>query len=1008
MLAGTRASGLCAQRVSKPAALSNWRQEHVSGVKLRWAHKLESLCSYRANASFPAETRQLNFRVIDVRYERGVFLPQQNLWLDPWEAKDFAFVSHAHSDHIAPHREIIVSERTARLMRARLPGERKEIILPFGQEKDVRGMQVTLFPAGHIFGSAQFFLRTENDSLLYTGDFKLRRGQSAEPAEWTAANTLIMETTYGIPRYRLPPMEEVIAQIVAFCRDAIESNEVPVLLGYSLGKAQEILCALAGADLIPMLHGSVYQMTRIYEQYGQKFCHYLRYHANDLAGIVLICPPSANRSRMLEKIPRKRVAMISGWAVDPNAIYRYQVDAAFPLSDHADYNDLLRYVELVGPKRVLTLHGFAAQFARDLRARGIEAWALTEENQMELTFGTSLAQLPDTVPAAAVAGRGPGSTTPATGVGAAVSAAESEPLPPGTAAATTEFLTFANVGEAIAATPAKLEKVRLLSEYFSTLDDERLAIATVYFTGHAFPQTDLRTLQVGGSVIYRALGSAIKISDAEFRRIAHSHGDAGKTAFDVLDGRTFPEPFGIIDSYRFFEQLQKLRGPVAKKEALQNRLARLSAREGQYLVKILSGDLRIGLREGLVEEAIAQAFNAPLDEVKEANMLLGDIGRTAVLAKNNELHRAELSLFRPIKCMLASPEPTAEAIWKRFVEADAVAAVAGRGPAPTTPLTVYVEDKFDGIRAQLHANRARAEIFSRDLKRITGQFPEIAEQAREFAEAVILDGEIIAFAEDRKLTFFDLQKRLGRKTDALDLFETSSADVPVIFVVFDLLFLDGRSLLRTPLRERRELLRDLKLPSKFQIASVVAAQSANEIEIEFKRARLRLNEGLMVKDPESFYSPGRRGMFWFKLKKELATLDVVVVAAELGHGKRNHVLSDYTFAVRDERSGELLPIGKAYSGLTDAEIAELTEHFKHNTLVDRGRYREVKPDIVLEVAFNSIQPSTRHSSGLALRFPRIKAIRRDKTIENIDTLAYAQQLAAEQNRGNSSPSSRAK
>src|SRR5207248_2642985 len=557
--------------------------------------------------------------------------------------------------------------------------------------------------------------------------------------------------------------------------------------------------------------------------------------------------------------------------------------------------------------------------------------------------------------------------------------------------------------------PAKLEKVRLLAEYFSSIDDERLAIATVYFTGHAFPQTDLRTLQVGGSVIYRALGGAAKISDAEFRRIAHSHGDAGKTAFEVLDGHTVPEALDIEDSYKFFEQLQKLRGPVAKKEALQNRLARLSAREGQYVVKILTGDLRIGLREGLVEEAIAKAFNAPLDEVKEANMLLGDIGHTAVLTKNNDLHRAELSLFRPIKCMLASPEPNAEAIWKRIVDL-AVPKAFGTEPknllpetAPVTPAgktpppTVYVEDKFDGIRAQLHVSRARSEIFSRDLKRITGQFPEIAEQAREFSEEIILDGEIIAFAEDRKLTFFDLQKRLGRKTDALDLFETSSADVPVIFVAFDLLFLNGRSLLRTALRERRQLLRCLKLPSKFQIASVVAAHSANEIENEFKRARLRLNEGLMVKDPESFYSPGRRGMFWFKLKKELATLDVVVVAAELGHGKRNHVLSDYTFAVRDERNGELLPIGKAYSGLTDAEIDELTEHFKHNTLVDRGRYREVKPDIVLEVAFNSIQPSTRHSSGLALRFPRIKAVRRDKTIENIDTLAYAQQLAAEQN-----------
>jgi DNA ligase-1 len=241
-----------------------------------------------------------------------------------------------------------------------------------------------------------------------------------------------------------------------------------------------------------------------------------------------------------------------------------------------------------------------------------------------------------------------------------------------------------------------------------------------------------------------------------------------------------------------------------------------------------------------------------------------------------------------------------------------------------------------------------------------------------------------------------LQKRLGRKFDNADLFDTAFANVPVIFIAFDLLWLNSRSLLKTPLEERRVLLRDLKLPPQFQIAEVFPAHSAEEIEQRFQEARRRLNEGLMVKDPKSFYTPGARGMFWFKLKKELATLDVVVVGAEFGHGKRNNVLSDYTFAVRDETSGELLPIGKAYSGLTDVEIAELTEHFTQNTIVDHGRYREVKPDIVLEVAFNSIQPSTRHASGLALRFPRIKAIRRDKNVDAIDTLAYARELAAQE------------
>ncbi|MEN3370130.1 MAG: ligase 1, partial [Verrucomicrobiota bacterium] len=567
----------------------------------------------------------------------------------------------------------------------------------------------------------------------------------------------------------------------------------------------------------------------------------------------------------------------------------------------------------------------------------------------------------------------------------------------GACAPQSEFHAFASVGEAIAATPAKLEKVRLLSEYLRTLGPARLSIAAIYFTGKPFPQSDLRTIQAGWAVIHRALLAATKLGEAEFRRIASSHGDAGKTALESLKNRTIPEPFSLKESRKFFETLHKSRGPLAKTEVLQKRLAKVSAREGQYLVKILTGDLRIGLREGLVEEAIAAAFTAPLDDVKEANMLLGNIGETAVLAQEGELERAELSLFRPIKSMLASPEPTAEAIWARFNVAAAVSSreaeeVAGETPA-TTPTVVYVEDKFDGIRAQLHRGTDRVEIFSRDLRRMTDQFSELAEQARSFDDEVILDGEIMAFEQGKKLTFFDLQKRLGRKSEGADLFATASADVPVVFVAFDILWKNGKSLLRQPLRERRESLRSLKLPNQFQIAEVYAAHSAVEIETAFQGARRRLNEGLMVKDPESIYSPGRRGMFWFKLKKELATLDVVVVAAELGHGKRNHVLSDYTFAVRDETSGQLLTIGKAYSGLTDVEIAELTEHFKKRTVLNRGRYREVKPDIVLEIAFDSIQPSSRHESGLALRFPRIKAIRRDKTVDAIDTLAYARSLA---------------
>src|SRR5213594_1930232 len=902
--------------------------------------------------------------MIEVRYERGVYLPKQDLWLDPWDAKPFAFVSHAHSDHIAPHEEIILSERTSRLLQHRMPGHRTEHVLPFGEKGTVDGLDLMLLPAGHIFGSAQCFLFAGDETLLYTGDFKLRPGKSAERAQWRHADTLIMETTFGLPRYRFPPTEQVIDQIVAFCRETIEAAQVPVLLGYSLGKAQEILCSLDGAGLTPMLHGSVYRMTRIYEQFGQSFCNYVRYKPNDVAGKVLICPPSANRSQMLEKIPHRRVAMISGWAVDPNAIHRYGVDAAFPLSDHAGYDDLIRYVGLVRPRRVFTLHGFAAEFASDLRMRGVEAWALSEENQMELDLGGRDIALrcPD---------------------GAARRPYRSPPQ--------SEFLAFANIGEAIAATPAKLEKIRLLADYLRGLTSEQLPIATLYFTARAFAQSDLRTLQVGWAIIFRALQAATHIDDTELHRIASAHGDAGRSAFEILDGRTAPQPFSIRDSRELFENLHRARGPNAKAKLLQNRLSILSPHEGEYVVKILTGDLRIGLREGLVEEAIAKAFDVPLEEVREANMLSGDIGQTALLASRKELHRAELSLFRPIKCMLATPQPTAEAVWERFAGAtdtDRTAALSMRA-------TVYLEDKFDGIRAQLHRAAQRVEIFSRDLRRITGQFPEVVDQASNFQEELIIDGEIIAFEKGRALTFFDLQKRLGRRSNGADLFARAAADVPVAFVIFDLLWLNGRSLLKTPLHERRRYLSSVQLPPHFQIARVMPANCAAEIEQTFQQARQRLNEGLMIKDPKSFYLPGNRGMFWFKLKKELATLDVVVVGAEFGHGRRNNVLSDYTFAVRDETTGKLLPIGKAYSGLTDAEIAELTEHFKQNTIVDHGRYREVKPDVILEVAFNSIQPSPRHASGLALRFPRIKAIRRDKNVDSIDTLQYARELAAQ-------------
>lgn len=325
--------------------------------------------------------------MIDVQFQRGLYLPAHDLWLDPWDKQSCAFVSHAHSDHIGKHREIIASEGTSRLMQARLPGTRQEHILPFEQTVEFRGLRITLLPAGHIFGSAQIHLESPEGSLLYTGDFKLRPGLSAERCTWRPAETLIMETTYGLPKYRMPPTETVLQEMLAFCHETLEQGATPILLGYSLGKSQEILWALLQGGLTPMLHDSVYRMTEICRQLHPAFpTGYVRYTPGEVAGKVLVFPPNAVRSPSIQRIPRRRSAVFTGWALDPSAKYRYRCDAAFPLTDHADYPDLIRYVELVRPQRVLTLHGFASAFASDLRQRGFEAWALTQENQLEFLF----------------------------------------------------------------------------------------------------------------------------------------------------------------------------------------------------------------------------------------------------------------------------------------------------------------------------------------------------------------------------------------------------------------------------------------------------------------------------------------------------------------------------------------------------------------------------------------------------------------------------------------------
>ena len=428
-----------------------------------------------------------------------------------------------------------------------------------------------------------------------------------------------------------------------------------------------------------------------------------------------------------------------------------------------------------------------------------------------------------------------------------------------------------------------------------------------------------------------------------------------------------------------YDSLAKQRGPAAKQALLEHTLARLSAIEAKYFIKIATGELRIGLKESLVEEAIAQAFDRPLVSVQRANMLVGDISETLRLATTGQLEKVTIQLFRPLSVMLASPADS---------PADIVAAF---------PNGALVEDKFDGIRAQAHKGASQVEIYSRTLDRVT-EFPELHAPLREIPGEFILDGEIIGWRDGRSIPFTELQQRLGRKQ--IDLF--TREQLPVSFVAFDILYLDGRVLLDTPLAERRLLLERLLVGAEqplLQFTRAELCRNVEEIENRFLLALSAGNEGLLAKAPESSYVPGRRGQFWMKLKRPLATLDVVVTFAEYGHGKRRGLLSDYTFAVRDDH--RLVNIGKAYSGLTDMEIRELTEYFLAHNVEDLGHHRRVEPNIVLEVAFNNIQRSERHDSGFALRFPRIVRLRPDKPVSEIDTLARVREIFSQQHQRSS-------
>jgi DNA ligase-1 len=646
------------------------------------------------------------------------------------------------------------------------------------------------------------------------------------------------------------------------------------------------------------------------------------------------------------------------------------------------------------------------------------------------------------------------------------------------------FLQLAQLAEQMAATASRLQKRAAIAEALAAVhiaapETDDAGLFALYLAGTPFAEADPRKLNAGGALLSKAVLAVSGGTDADLTAAYRRHGDLGAAAFDLLTAQPeHPARLTLADIAEAFAAMAIARTTSMRAALVEGLLRRATPIEAKYLLKLMSGDMRIGVKQSLIEEAIAAAASrpdAPITpaQVRRAVMLEADLGKAVHRAFAGTLAEARMTLFHPLGFMLASPVETPEEAVARFTgKPKPTEAGAEFGADELTHIEAFLEDKYDGMRAQLHCGDAtqpgRVAIYSRNREDITESFPELVEafaHAQTDAEApLILDGEILGWdfghaspatnaavpnpvphssqlhrdewnsattapSTTRALPFAVLGQRIGRKRVSGEW----RARVPVIFMAFDLMGAGGELTLDLPLRERRKRLeaiverlapaavapleapptpsaqshlfefrrtteneqRTTCLP-RLMLSPSRLVESAEDIDRAYSAARARSNEGVMIKAADSIYQPGRRGLAWVKLKRELATLDVVITGAEYGYGKRAGLLSDYTFAVRGPSTPgnptQLLNVGKAYSGVTDAEISELTAFLKAHTLEDQGHFRTVEPLIILEVAFNNIMRSSRHASGFALRFPRILRLRPDKPLAEIDTLARVEEI----------------
>lgn len=542
----------------------------------------------------------------------------------------------------------------------------------------------------------------------------------------------------------------------------------------------------------------------------------------------------------------------------------------------------------------------------------------------------------------------------------------------------TSFLQFAKLCQKAEEISGSLDKIDLVAAFLKELEDPELVIVSNFVMGRIFADSET-VLGVGPSILYEAMARACGCTIDKIQETLRSTGDPGLVASSIAQKRrplnlsAFGEATAltISDVYERFVSISKASGKRsqdAKVKNLQFLFGEASPLEARYIARLAIEDLRIGVGEGGARDSIAKAFGQLPELVERAYNLTNDMGLVAQHAKHNTLSGLNVTINHPIKMMLAQLGEGIPASLQEMVE-------SGREGA--------IEWKFDGARVQIHKDGDNVRIYSRRLENVTSSLPEISKtiQKHVSAKSTILDGEAVATGDDgRPRPFQDILKRFRRKYNV----EKLARQIPLILYLFDIIFLDGQSLIDLPLLERRKILE--RTVDEGLVAPQVLTDKTEEAESIYKAALAAGHEGIMIKNPVSVYAPGKRGKNWLKMKPVMETLDLVVIGATWGEGRRANFLGSYRLACAETETGRLLDIGWVATGLTDEVLSDLTEMFKDLILVQKGMEVELRPAVIFEVAYEEIQKSTNYSSGFALRFPRLVAVRDDKSLEEADTM----------------------